>query len=52
MLWPKSEEILRMRRRKLKWLWPRLKQIAAMVGLTRVELLMKLGAARARARAA
>src|SRR5258707_1392321 len=40
-----------MRRRELKWLWARLKQIAAME-LTREELLMKLGAARAKARAA
>src|SRR5262249_38372938 len=40
-----------MRRRKLKWLWARLKQIAAM-RLGREELLMKLGAARAKARAA
>src|SRR5277367_1477847 len=40
-----------MRRRKLKWLWARLKQIAAM-DLDREELLMKLGAARARAWAA
>jgi len=40
-----------MRRRKLKWLWARLKQISAM-SLEREELLMKLGAARARARAA
>ena len=40
-----------MRRRKLKWLWARLKQIAAME-LEREELLMKLGAARAKARAA
>ena len=40
-----------MRRRKLKWLWARLKQIAAME-LDREELLMKLGAARAKARAA
>jgi transposase len=40
-----------MRRRKLKWLWGRLKQIAAME-LDREELLMKLGAARAKARAA
>jgi transposase len=40
-----------MRRRKLKWLWGRLKQIAAM-DLGREELLMKLGAARAKARAA
>jgi hypothetical protein len=36
----------------LKWLWPRLRQIAVMEGLTREELLIKLGAARARARAA
>jgi hypothetical protein len=41
-----------MRRRKLKWLWARLKQISAMEDLTREELLMKLGAARAKARAA
>jgi transposase len=40
-----------MRRRKLKWLWARLKQITAME-LDREELLMKLGAARAKARAA
>src|SRR5450755_403305 len=40
-----------MRRRKLKWLWARLKEIAAME-LDREELLMKLGAARAKARAA
>ena len=40
-----------MRQRKLKWLWARLKQISAMT-LTREELLMKLGAARAKARAA
>jgi len=40
------------RRRKLKWLWARLKQVAAMEGLTREELLMKLGAARSKARAA
>ncbi len=38
-----------MRRRKLKWLWARLKQIAKMK-LTRQELLMKLGAARAKHR--
>ena len=38
-----------MRRRKLKWLWARLKQISAM-NLEREELLMKLGAARAKAR--
>ena len=40
-----------MRRRKLEWLWARLQQISAM-SLTREELLMKLGAARAKARAA
>src|ERR1700757_2812868 len=40
-----------MRRRKLKWLWARLKEIAAM-DLDREELLMKLGAARAKARMA
>ncbi len=40
-----------MRRRKLKWLWQRLAQLAAMK-LTREELLMKLGAARQRARSA
>jgi hypothetical protein len=40
-----------MRRRKLKWLWARLGQISAM-DLEREELLMKLGAARAKARAA
>jgi transposase len=40
-----------MRRRKLKWLWSRLKELSAM-DLTREELLMKLGAARAKARAA
>jgi hypothetical protein len=39
------------RRRKLKWLWARLKDISAM-SLTREELLMKLGAARSKARAA
>jgi len=37
-----------MRRRQLKWLWKRLREIAAMK-LTREELLMKLGAARSRA---
>jgi transposase len=41
-----------MRRRKLKWLWARLKQIATMEKLSRKEMLMKLGAARADARAA
>jgi hypothetical protein len=40
-----------MRRRKLKWLWARLKQISQM-SPGREELLMKLGAARAKARAA
>src|SRR6202030_580541 len=40
-----------MRRRKLKSLWARLKQLAAME-LDREELLMKLAAARAKARAA
>jgi transposase len=40
-----------MRRRKVKWLWARLKQISAM-SLGHEELLMKLGAARAKARAA
>jgi hypothetical protein len=37
-----------MRRRQLKWLWARLEQLAAMQ-VTREELLMKLGAARAKA---
>ena len=40
-----------MRQRKLKWLWARLKEIAAM-DIDREELLMKLGAARANAPAA
>jgi hypothetical protein len=40
-----------MRRRKLKWLWKRLKEIAAME-IKREELLMKLGAARSKAPAA
>jgi transposase len=40
-----------MRQRKLKWLWARLKKISAMA-INRKELLMKLGAARAQARAA
>jgi hypothetical protein len=40
-----------MRRRKLKWLWARLKEIAAMQ-IDREELLMKLGAARTKAPAA
>jgi len=37
-----------MRRRQLRWLWARLKQLSAMQ-ITRQELLMKLGAARAKA---
>ena len=37
-----------MRRRQLKWLWRRLKERAAMKN-TREQLLMKLGAARAKA---
>ena len=41
-----------MRRRKLKWLWARLKQIAAMEDLSHKELLMKLGGARSKAPAA
>jgi hypothetical protein len=40
-----------MRQRKLKWLWSRLKELSTM-RLTREELLMKLGAAHAKARAA
>jgi len=40
-----------MRRRQLKWLWARLKQLSLMA-LSREELLMKLGAARAHAPAA
>jgi transposase len=40
-----------MRRRKLKWLWARLKQLSAMK-LEREALLMKLGGARAKAPAA
>jgi transposase len=39
------------RRRKLKWLWARLKEISRMQ-LTREELLMKLGAARSQANVA
>jgi hypothetical protein len=39
------------RRRKLKWLWGRLKELSAM-DVSREELLMKLGAARSKARAA
>ena len=37
-----------MRRRQLKWLWKRLRELAAME-VPREEMLMKLGAARARA---
>ncbi len=37
-----------MRRRRLKWLWARLKQLSAMT-LTREQLLMKLGAAKQKA---
>ena len=37
-----------MRRRQLKWLWARLKELAAME-IKRDDMLMKLGAARARA---
>ena len=37
-----------MRRRQLKWLWQRLNRLAAMP-ITREQLLMKLGAARAKA---
>ena len=61
-LWPHDQELYvlaqsharidkerAIRRRKLKWLWARLKEIAAME-LDREELLMKLGAARAKAR--
>jgi hypothetical protein len=40
-----------MRRRQLKWLWKRLGQLAAME-ISREEMLMKLGAARAKAPAA
>jgi transposase len=40
-----------MRRRQLKWLWARLKKLSTM-SLTREELLMKLGAAKAKAPAA
>src|SRR5271165_5742028 len=40
-----------MRRRQLKWLWGRLKQLAGMK-LSREELLMRLGAARQQARTA
>jgi len=48
---PRIHKERAIRRRKLKWLWARLKEIAAM-DIDREELLMKLGAARAQARAA
>ena len=41
-----------MRRRQLKWLWRRLKQLSTMANLTRETLLMKLGAAQSKAPAA
>jgi hypothetical protein len=41
-----------MRRRQLKWLWQRLKQLSTMSKLTREALLMKLGAAQNKAPAA
>lgn len=41
-----------MRRRQLKWLWKRLKQLSTMSNLTREALLMKLGAAQSKAPAA
>ena len=41
-----------MRRRQMKWLWQRLKQLSAMQRLTRESLLMKLGAAQSKAPAA
>lgn len=41
-----------MRRRQLKWLWSRLKQLSTMRRLTRESLLMKLGAAQSKAPAA
>ena len=41
-----------MRRRQLKWLWARLKQLESMDQLTREALLMKLGAAQSKAPAA
>jgi hypothetical protein len=37
-----------MRRRQMKWLWKRLRELAAME-ISREEMLMKLGAARSRA---
>ena len=48
---PRIHKERAMRRRKLKWLWARLKQISAME-IDRKELLMKLGDARGKARAA
>jgi transposase len=48
---PRIHKERAMRRRKLKWLWARLKQISAMK-IDRKELLMKLGDARGKARAA
>ena len=41
-----------MRRRQLKWLWQRLKQLSTMFRLSREALLMKLGAAQSKAPAA
>jgi transposase len=41
-----------MRRRQMKWLWQRLKQLSTMRRLTRESLLMKLGAAQSKAPAA
>jgi hypothetical protein len=41
-----------MRRRQLKWLWRRLKQLSTMQNISRESLLMKLGAARNQAPAA
>jgi hypothetical protein len=41
-----------MRRRQLRWLWQRLKQLCTMSKLTREALLMKLGAAQSKAPAA
>ena len=48
---PRIHKERAMRRRQLKWLWTRLKQISAMK-INRKELLMKLGDARGKARAA
>jgi hypothetical protein len=45
---PRSSRGQAMRRRQLKWLWKRLGQLAAME-ISREEMLMKLGAARAKA---